>query len=385
MTDSDDTPRPPRDAKTRVFIGASSEVVSIAEAFQLLLEQSSAIECHLWTHEIEVGRSVLDSLVEKPDRFDFGLFVFAPDDEIESRGERKKATRDNVVFEAGLFTGAIGKERTFYVLPEGDVDFHLPTDLVGQVQPTYDYQRFRSEGRSAIGSASGMIRSHIERLGPRTPRLFQVLGIDPSRMEAFYRRTGLTYAFRKRQEAKQQMLEDVGRAQRSVEMYARVYINELITETEDFGAALARAAAGCAENLTVAHVSTCPSEDSIAAEAWHLEDPERQQWPELENYKSHLRRSDVFFDQLAQQLESSARPEARIDLRRGHLKTLVLPYSLVIIDDQIVYVSFYGLARNPFGKHAPTMRLVKDPEDERSWASYFLKERQVIAASVTWV
>jgi predicted nucleotide-binding protein len=46
---------------------------------------------------------------------DFAAFVVTADDVTASRGRRKASPRDNVVFEIGLFMGAIGRERTFVV------------------------------------------------------------------------------------------------------------------------------------------------------------------------------------------------------------------------------------------------------------------------------
>ena len=37
--------------------------------------------------------------------YDFGIFVFTPDDETFVSGEVKHVARDNVVFELGLFVG----------------------------------------------------------------------------------------------------------------------------------------------------------------------------------------------------------------------------------------------------------------------------------------
>ena len=39
--------------------------------------------------------------------------------------------RDNVVFEAGLFTGNLGRERVFYIVPENRTDARILSDLDG--------------------------------------------------------------------------------------------------------------------------------------------------------------------------------------------------------------------------------------------------------------
>ena len=68
---------------------------------------------------------------------DFAAFVFAQDD--WTSNPRTPATgqaspRDNVVFEAGLFGGALGMRRTFILHAKGS---KLPTDLLGMTAVRY--------------------------------------------------------------------------------------------------------------------------------------------------------------------------------------------------------------------------------------------------------
>ena len=61
-----------------------------------------------------------------------------PDDPlVEARGERKAAPRDNVIFELGLFMGALGRARSFIVRERG-VDLKIPTDLLGVTSIEYE-------------------------------------------------------------------------------------------------------------------------------------------------------------------------------------------------------------------------------------------------------
>ena len=67
---------------------------------------------------VQLGVCNFDRLVELTRDVDFAAFLFAHDDWTVKRNRRgsapgQAAPRDNVVFEAGLFGGALGMRRTF--------------------------------------------------------------------------------------------------------------------------------------------------------------------------------------------------------------------------------------------------------------------------------
>ena len=111
-----------------------------------------------------MSSNTIDSLDKKAKSVDFSLFIFSPDDVSIIRTQQKSVVRDNIVFELGLFIGALGKERCFMLKPRG-VDLHLPTDLLG-VTPA-DYEPNRSDGdlASAVNHACVLIKGQMERLG----------------------------------------------------------------------------------------------------------------------------------------------------------------------------------------------------------------------------
>ena len=84
------------------------------------------------------GVSTLDRLVELTHEVDFAAFVFALDDwttnQSDSTAQGQASPRDNVVFEAGLFGGALGMRRTFILHAKGA---KLPTDLLGMTAVRY--------------------------------------------------------------------------------------------------------------------------------------------------------------------------------------------------------------------------------------------------------
>ena len=149
--------------KPRLFIASSVESLPIAEAVNINLDHD--FEVTIWKNgTFKLSSSTIEDLVEKSSTVDFALFIFAPDDIATIRNRNQHVVRDNVIFEMGLFVGAIGKSRSFVLKPR-DIEMHLPTDLLG-VTPT-DFDANRSDGDlvSATNRACFLIKSEVERLG----------------------------------------------------------------------------------------------------------------------------------------------------------------------------------------------------------------------------
>jgi len=101
--------------KPRLFIGSSVESLDIADAVNLNLDHQT--EVTIWRNgTFELSNNTIDSLVKKAESVDFSLFIFSPDDIAIIRNQQKAVVRDNVLFELGLFIGAIGKERCFILM-----------------------------------------------------------------------------------------------------------------------------------------------------------------------------------------------------------------------------------------------------------------------------
>jgi hypothetical protein len=124
--------------KPRIFLGSSAQQETLLEALTEGLEDIADVEP--WTTVFNPGVSTLDRLVELTREVDFAAFVFAQDDwttkgAAHDEGAGEASPRDNVVFEAGLFGGAIGIRRTFILHANGA---KLPTDLLGLTSVRYD-------------------------------------------------------------------------------------------------------------------------------------------------------------------------------------------------------------------------------------------------------
>src|SRR5438874_7893646 len=104
--------------KPRIFIGSSTESAAVAHAIQAELDRDA--ECTVWTQGVfGLSDTPVRSLIEEARRSDYAIFVMTPDDEANVRGEAFSIPRDNVIYELGLFSGAVGPERCFLITPRG--------------------------------------------------------------------------------------------------------------------------------------------------------------------------------------------------------------------------------------------------------------------------
>lgn len=124
--------------KPRIFLGSSGQQSKLLQALTRGLQDIADVDP--WTTVFNPGVSTLERLVELTREVDFAAFVFGQDD-WTSKGAAPDAAlgqaspRDNVVFEAGLFGGALGIRRTFILHAHGS---KLPTDLLGLTAIRYD-------------------------------------------------------------------------------------------------------------------------------------------------------------------------------------------------------------------------------------------------------
>ena len=154
-------------ARPAVFVGSSTEGLPIARALQVLLDYSCEVE--IWSQGIfGLSQGGLESLVLALNRFDFAVLVLSAVDLILKRGETVAAPRDNVLFELGLFTGGLGRERTYMVYERSKAP-ELPTDLAGITAATFE---LHSSGNleASLGAAANTIQQQIQRLGFRERR-----------------------------------------------------------------------------------------------------------------------------------------------------------------------------------------------------------------------
>jgi predicted nucleotide-binding protein len=150
--------------KPRVFVASSVDNLRIADAIHLNLEYDADVT--VWDQDIfALSQPPIVSLIAATKNTDFGIFVFSPDDIVTLKKAEYVAVRDNVIFELGLFIGALGSDRNFLVKPRDVKDFHLPTDLIGMTPATYDPNRPDGNITAAVSPACTRIKTAIKKLG----------------------------------------------------------------------------------------------------------------------------------------------------------------------------------------------------------------------------
>ena len=144
-----------------VFIGSSTEALPIAKRIKTIIEANDD-KAIVWQDAFLPGQMLLPNLVGLVETYDFGVFVFSPDDVVTSREKSEGAVRDNVLFEVGIFMGGLGVERSFIVEVQKNIKSkaHIPTDLQGlitaRVKESYSEQEFSGE----IGALISAIQHH---------------------------------------------------------------------------------------------------------------------------------------------------------------------------------------------------------------------------------
>lgn len=152
-------------SRPRLFIASSSEGLHEARALLASLQArlGDRAEVRLWTSEFGLSSTDIEALEQQARETDFAVAVFSPDDRITSRARRQQAPRDNVIFELGLFIGALGRPPCFLVHRK-DVDLTLPSDLLAVVSADF----VQTPGQAladALAPRSEQIAQRVRELG----------------------------------------------------------------------------------------------------------------------------------------------------------------------------------------------------------------------------
>ncbi len=123
----------------KVFVASSTEGKVIAKKLQRLLKtklgRTAVVE--LWWNKFAYSDTAIESLESAAEEADFAVLVMTGDDITVCRKEKIVAPRDNLVFELGLFIGALGRERAF-VARDSKSQLKLPSDILGVTTLIYN-------------------------------------------------------------------------------------------------------------------------------------------------------------------------------------------------------------------------------------------------------
>lgn len=113
--------------KPSFFIGSSKEGLYIANQIKDRLQKMYKVVT--WNKNFfELNVSTYDNLIKKAVLFDFAIIILSNDDKAIIRKNKYCIPRDNTIYELGLFTGILGKNRVFFICEEG---IKMPSDLLG--------------------------------------------------------------------------------------------------------------------------------------------------------------------------------------------------------------------------------------------------------------
>ncbi len=153
----------PRNKRPSVFIGSSREALPVAECIRDGIVGDRDVR--IWSEGVfGASDTTIESLEDVVRSADFGILIMSPDDETISRGVSSPAPRDNVVFELGLFIGAVGRRRSFIVRPRGPI--RVMSDLLGVTPVSYS-DDWSIDLKSRLEPACAELVAAIERLGPK--------------------------------------------------------------------------------------------------------------------------------------------------------------------------------------------------------------------------
>lgn len=154
-------------AKPRLFVGSASEAKPFVE--NLCSALTDFCQVHPWysSPAFMNMESTLSDLLAATTLYDLGLFILTADDITISRRRKTHSIRDNVLFELGLFLGALGPARTIGLMEElEEKRLKVPSDLSGINLPQFTY----SDHDSIVDATTKVlpaIRRKVEKQGLR--------------------------------------------------------------------------------------------------------------------------------------------------------------------------------------------------------------------------
>jgi cytidyltransferase-like protein len=149
----------------KIFIASSSKSRGWATDLQELLdtEMPGNYQFVVWHQDVFRPSSFIFSDLENAaSTCSAAIFIFAPDDNIIINDETKKITRDNVIFELGLFVGHLGIDRTIVLSSSDTSSYRLLSDIDGLGTVRFSFKPHDDGNRiAALGPAANRIKRHL--------------------------------------------------------------------------------------------------------------------------------------------------------------------------------------------------------------------------------
>ncbi len=135
----------------QVFLGYSGAAKETANSIIPFLTGRLNMKVKEYGTSFVKGGTILEEIETASQTCQCGIFLFTADDPL-TNNEHQASPRDNVIFEAGYFMKAKGKQRTLIIREEGA---KMPADIGGNIYlPLKD--------RNDVSSITGEIQYFLE-------------------------------------------------------------------------------------------------------------------------------------------------------------------------------------------------------------------------------
>ena len=144
--------------RKKVFIGCSSNALPVADEVKNIVGLNfNYFDVEVWNEtDWKNLVSVLDNLIEKIEEYHYAIFIGYPDDTMKSGGDTFLITRDNVIFEFGLFLSRLNKDRTFLLIPELISTMTYPFRLLSDIGDSVVVDKYKLVSQNQSWVAEGL-------------------------------------------------------------------------------------------------------------------------------------------------------------------------------------------------------------------------------------
>ncbi|XPV70669.1 MAG: TIR domain-containing protein [Halarcobacter sp.] len=117
----------------KVFIASTGTQIYREKAKELAESLAKHFTIYFWEDVFEPGDTNIEALEKAVKNCDYSVAFLSSEDLTVKSGIENLQQRDNLIFEFGLFTGALGRKRKFGVTFGRGSEISLPSDLNGLV------------------------------------------------------------------------------------------------------------------------------------------------------------------------------------------------------------------------------------------------------------